>query len=691
MPEIRATLAAALASAALLAGCNLGGGGEPKNSDVGVGAGNDWTAPNAAADETAYSRLDQVNSGNVSRLGLAWSLDLPGEVTLEATPIEVAGTVYFSGTLSTVYAVDAATGKLKWKYDPEIWKHNPLKMHFTFGVNRGVAYDGGKIFVGTMDGRLIALDAASGKQMWSVETTDPKAGQTITGAPRTFNGMVMIGNGGADFGARGYLTAYDQASGQQRWRFYVVPAGPDKDKGDPVMEAAAKTWSADFWKKTGGGGGPWGHMTFDPELNRVYVGTGNAAPYQPDIRSPGGGDNLYTASIVALDAKTGKYLWHYQLNPRDSWDYDSTQQISLATLNIDGKPRKVLMQAPKNGFFYVIDRQSGKLVSAGKTTKISWATSIDTKTGRPNEEPNIRYETGEVTIWPGSVGGHDWQAQSYSPRTGLTYVPVHQIGARFSTKGGPASDEGMTVMGLSVEPKEAGPGDGKGTLVAWDPVAQKARWTVQQPTLWNGGALSTAGNLVFQGTADGWLHAYDAGNGKPLWRFNAGLGIVAAPMSYSVGGKQYVSLLVGYGGTAASYGKPMDAGWKYGVQPRRLLTFALDGKATLPPSPPADFTVHALDDPKLVLNDADVQAGRGAFIQCAACHGVGLHSTGAPGPDLRESAIALRLDTFTELVKGGSRMANGMPNFTGFLTDQQIKQVWSYIRAQSRAALGKRP
>jgi quinohemoprotein ethanol dehydrogenase len=658
----------------------------PAQPEEEVGTAVNWTAPGGAADEAGYSRLTDIDTGNVDRLGLAWSLDLPGEVTLEATPLAVDGILYFSGSYAAVYAVDASSGRLLWKFDPQTWKHNPMKMHIGFAANRGVSYENGKVFVAALDGRLFALHARTGRQVWVVETIPPPYLNTSTGAPRTMNGKVIIGNAGADFGSRGYVTAYDSNSGKMLWRFFTVPGSPEENRGDPVMEAAAKSWTGEWWK-TGTGGTVWNGMTFDPELNRIYIGVGNAGPYDSSIRSPQGGDNLYTSSIVALDANTGKYIWHYQENPLDSWDYKATPNIIMAKLNIGGQPRKVLLHAPTNGFFYVLDRHSGKLISAEKATYVTWAKGIDLKTGRPIEEPDIRYEKGLTEIWPGTVGGHNWQAMSYSSRTGLVYIPMQQIGARFSRASD--SENAFNVMGLFLEPIIKAPGDGKGSLVAWDPIAQKKRWKVEHPTLWNGGTLATAGGLVFQGTADGWFNAYDAADGKSLWRFNAGLGIISAPMSFSANGKQYVSVLVGYGGAAAANGKFMDIGWKYGAQPRRLLTFELYGKATLPTTPGPDMKVHALDDSKLVLKEADVAAGRILSIQCAACHGIGLHATGTPGPDLRESAIALNFDSFRTLLKEGALMERGMPRFEA-LSDEEIRQLYGYIRARARDVLGIR-
>lgn len=665
---------------------------EPVQPVESVGAAADWTAVGGGADESSYSQLDQVSTENAGDLGLEWTLDLPGEVSLEAPPLAIGGTLYFPGSYSVVYAVDGKTGKLKWKYDPQTWKVNPDKMHFSFGANRGVAYEDGKIFVTALDCRLIALDAASGEELWVKPSVPADSFNICTGAPRMMNGKVIVGNGGADFGARGFVTAFDANSGKQLWRFYTVPGKPEDNAGKPAMEMAAATWSAEFWKTTGGGGTVWNGMTFDPEKNRIYIGVGNAGPYDPEMRSPGGGDNLFTTSIVALDADSGDYVWHYQQNPRDSWDYKSTPNMISATLRIEGEPREVLMHTPTNGFFYVLDRETGKLINQpGKTTEISWAESIDLETGRPVEKPNIRYEDGETEIWPGAVGGHNWQPMSYNPRLGLVYIPIQQIGARFTraTEGTEASDQAFNVLGLVTEAFTQLPGDGHGFLVAWDPVAQKEAWRIKHDHLWNGGTLTTAGGLVFQGLADGWFNAYDGSSGERLWRFDAGLGIIGAPISYSIGDKQYVSILVGYGGTAAAFGKFMDVGWKYGAQPRRLLTFAIGGKKTIPESPKASLRIEALDDPELVLDEDDVAAGRTLSVRCAACHGVGMHATGTPGPDLRESAIALELETLSQLLKDGTLLEQGMPKFQ-MLSDDEIRQLHAYIRARAREALGER-
>lgn len=646
-------------------------------------ANRDWPHYGGQYDEAGHADLRQINRSTISRLGLAWSLDLPGEQSLEATPLAVGGVLYFTGSFSDVYAVSAESGKLLWKYEARVWEKNPDKWHYIFPLNRGVAYDQGRVFVGATDGRLIALDAKTGRELWSVETVERGDRRTITGAARAWSdgkggGKVIIGQGGGDSGSRGYVTAYDQQTGRQVWRFYTVPGSPEENRGDPAMEMAASTWgSGEYWK-TGTGGTAWHGITFDPELGRIYVGTGNSGPYDPQKRDPGGGDNLFLASIVALDADTGKYVWHYQLNPREAWDYKAAAGMVTATLNIGGKKRKVLMQAPTNGFFYVLDRETGKLISAEKFAKATWAERIDLETGRPVEAPGIRYEKEPVTIWPWTGGAHNWQAMSYNPETGLVYIPTMQLGFRFTRNPD-------VFPGVVATPEFTNdPHDGKGALVAWDPVAQKARWTRWQRWMWNGGSLSTSGGLVFQGENDGFVRAWDAASGKQLWRFNAGLGIIAPPVSYSWKGEQYVSILVGWAGPNP-YGQGlMPTGWRYNAQPRRLLTFKLGGRARLPATAPYDETVHPLDDPAITLDPAQVQAGEKLFwANCVACHGGRAESAGAPGPDLRESGVPIDPEAFRSVVRDGALLPRAMPRFARF-SDGQLDQLRSYIRQMAR-------
>ncbi len=634
----------------------------------GVGAGENWVTHGGDTDETDYSRLKAIDTGNIDRLGLTWSVDIPNEAALAGTPLAIDGVLYFTGDHAAIYAVDAVSGKLRWKFDPKVWEYNAPALTWHYGVNHGVAYADGRLFVLAMDGRLFAVSARGGQELWHVDTLAPGDKRYMNGAPRVFNGKVIIGNGGADVGARGYVTAYDAANGQQRWRFYVTPGSPEENRGDPAMERAATTWGGEYWK-TGTGGGPWDSIVFDTALNQIYLGTGNPAGTPPDVRSPGGGDNLYTCSIVALNADSGKYVWHYQLNPRDAWDYDATEQITLAELVIDGRRRKVLMQAPKNGFFYIIDRRSGQLLSAQKFGKATWADRIDLQSGRPVEAAHIREP--DADLWPSANGAHSWQAMSYSPLTGLVYIPAMQMGVHFDHPGG---------MGSRIV--RADDRDGRGALIAWDPLHARQAWYVQYQQFFNGGTLATAGNLVFQGTADGYLSAYDATSGKRLWHFYAGLGIISAPISYAVGGRQYVSVLTGYGASAGAASLTR-VGWRF-TTPRRLLTFALNGKASLPSMAMPDLAVHALDDPSIAIDPVQVEAGARLYGRCRNCHGGDLASAGS-APDLRESAVAMSTDSLWTVVHDGALIQMGMPRFDD-LTRDQVAQLFAFIRNGARKA-----
>jgi quinohemoprotein ethanol dehydrogenase len=647
-----------------------------------------WYSHGGDETEANFSRLTQIDTRNVGQLGLAWSMDLPGEVSLEGTPLAIDGTLYFTGGSCIVYAVDAASGRLLWKYDPETWKYRPTHLKATFTVNRGAAFADGRLFVGTLDGRLVALDARTGKLIWSTATVPDDSVLTITGAPWVVKGNVLIGNGGADIWARGYVTAYDAATGKLVWRFYTVPGNPSDRTQDETSQMATRTWGGEWWTK-GGGGTVWDNMTYDPQLNRIYIGVGNAGPWNPRTRSPGDGDNLFIASIVALDADTGRYVWHYQANPRESWDFKATANMIVAELVIEGRTRKVLMQSPTNGFFYVLDRTDGKLISAEKTGKVTWAKRIDVRTGRPVESADIRYANGPVEIWPSPYGTHSWQGMSYSAQSGLVYIPYMQLGSRYTDDGvaehnvaEPSLHHGGLFLEFLVQDKE----DGKGALLAWDPVKQRQRWKVQHASFWNGGVLSTLGGLVFQGTGDGELAAYDAANGRKLWAFDAKHGIIASPISYTAGGRQYVSILVGYGGALGIVSNLTNLGWKFGAQPRRLLTFALGAKGQLPPTAPRDYTLHPLDDPSLDIDARSAQSGERVYRgNCVQCHGVQLKSAGAPAPDLRESAVALSWDSFVATVRDGALVPKFMPRFAD-LEPGELRDLYMYVRSAARDA-----
>jgi quinohemoprotein ethanol dehydrogenase len=655
----------------------------------------DWPSYGRTASEARFSPLAQISRQNVKSLGLSWSLTLTQTGGLEATPLAIDGVLYFTAPNSTVYAVDVPSKRVLWQYDPQVWKFATDKLRMMEAVNRGVAYFHGKIYVGSFDGRLIALDAKSGHEVWQVSTLDSaRSRKTITGAPRVFNGKVVIGQGGADFGTRGYVTAYDAESGKLVWRFFTVPGEPGTDGDDATMKMAAKTWNGEWWR-WGGGGTVWNALTYDAELNQLYIGVGNSSVYNPRVRSPGGGDNLFLSSIVALNADTGKYLWHYQVNPMEAWDFKATADIVLADLVINGSQRKVLMQAPTNGFFYVIERRSGKLLSAEKTGKVTWADHVDLKTGRPVEAPDIRYENGPSTFWPSAWGTHNWQAMSYSPITGLVYIPYMQLAGTYESSGQDIADLSNVTLdrpnlrfgiGGAFHGSVIDKDDGTGALLAWDPVSQKPRWRVRLEHMWNGGTLTTAGGLVFQGTADGKLIAYSADRGDRLWEFAVGNGIMAAPISFAAKGVQYIAVLAGYGGTSAAGGPVFDMGWRFGIHPGRLLLFALHANETLPETKPPTFTVQPVDSTALNIDEEAARDGFRLYNRtCIICHGYEAVANGPTAPDLRASGAALDFLSFKSILHGALNQA-GMPSFNDF-SDEEAREVFMYIRSQARKSI----
>jgi quinohemoprotein ethanol dehydrogenase len=649
----------------------------------------DWREYGLDASATRYSPLSAINAESVKRLGLAWSLDLPGELGLEATPIEVDGVIYFSGSFASVYAVAVASGKLLWKYDPDAGPRIRREQRMMYNINRGVAYSDHRVFVCTRDGRMIALDSRTGAVEWTSSTLVPGSTATSTGAPRVFRDKVIIGNSGAEAAQRGYVTAFDTRTGKVAWRFFVVPGDPAKGFENHAMEMAAKTWSGEWWRY-GGGGTPWNGITFDEELGQIYIGTGNGGPYDMKLRAAGMQDNLFVASVVALNAQTGEYLWHYQYNPLEVWDWKATADIVLAELPIDGQKRKVLMQAPSNGFFYVIDRHTGKLISAEKIGKVNWADRIDIATGRPVERPGIRYENAPITLYPGVLGAHNWQAMSFSPQTGLVYIPYMQAGSKYwrSAEAEPYGKkplyQGFYQLGtnydISIDPTD--PMDGRSSLLAWDPVKQKIRWRVDHPTIFNGGTAVTAGGLVFQSLETGQLVAYDAKDGSQRWSYDVGHGIIAPPITYSHAGRQYVSVLAGFGGAGGEGGQVLgQVTWSYAA-PRRLLTFALDGNASLPAANARAGSVHVLDDPSLQLDENLVQRGELLYENsCSLCHGDSAVSSGG-APDLRASAVALNLNAFRQVLSSG-RVERGMPKFDD-VTPRDVESVYQFIRGMAR-------
>ena len=652
-----------------------------------------WLTYGRTYSEQRFSTLRQINDNNVARLGLAWYFDLDTKRGQEATPLVVDGVMYFTSAWSKVFAVNAATGALIWSYDPKVpkvWGVNAC----CDVVNRGVALWHGKVYVGALDGRLIALDAATGILVWEQVTIDPKWRYTITGAPRIAKGKVLIGNGGAEFGVRGYVSAYDAENGKPLWRFYTVPGDPAKPFEQPVLERAAKTWSGEWWKN-GGGGTVWDSIVYDPELDLVYLGVGNAGPWNEKYRGDGG-DDLLTCSIVALKPDTGEYVWHYQEVPSDDWDYDSAEQIMLADLPIEGKIRKVILHAPKDGFFYVIDRETGALISAKPFTSVTWATGIDLKTGRPIENPVARYPRGNAPpIVPGPVGSHSWQPMSYSPLTGLVYIPVNDVGFNFKS---PANFEfkteapnygiDMIAAGLPQDStvKKAILDSVKGKLVAWDPIQQEQAWAVERAGPWNGGTLATAGNLVFEGTAAGTFEAYRAKTGERLWSFDAQTGVMAGPVTYTVKGEQYVTVLAGWGGVF-----PLVAGevsFKSGHVRNlsRVLAFKVGGTAKLPPLAPIE--TQQLNPPPSTASAAEIQRGEQVFQRfCSGCHG-DVAVSGGLLPDLRYSAY-LKNDRWFAIVRDGLLKSEGMVGFGNEVSQEEASAIRSYVIFRANQTLNE--
>jgi quinohemoprotein ethanol dehydrogenase len=644
-----------------------------------------WMSHGRTYSEQRFSPLQIINDKNITQLGLAWSYDLETRRGQEATPLVVDGVMYFTTAWSKVVSLDAASGARRWEYDPMVppeWAVNAC----CDVVNRGVAAWKGKVFVGTLDGRLIALDAATGKPVWETLTIDPKVRYTITGAPRVVKGKVIIGNGGAEMGVRGYVSAYDAETGKLVWRFYTVPGDPSKPFESPFLEKAAKTWSGEWWKN-GGGGTVWDSMAYDPQLDLLYIGTGNADPWARKIRNSRVEDNLLASSIIALRPDTGEYVWHYQENPGDEWDYDSAEQIILADLRIEGQLRQVLLHAPKNGFLYVLDRATGKLLSAKPFAHVTWASGIDLQTGRPIESPEAQYEKSDkpLIISPGPGGAHTWHPASFSPDTGLVYFPVLEAGFPYKSREhfshnalawNTGIDEVAAGMPQEANIKKAILGSIKGHLTAWDPIKQKEIWRADRPGPLNGGALSTAGNLVFEGTGYGQFEAFRADTGEKIWAASTQSGITAGPISYTVNGEQYIAVLAGWGGVL-----PLAAGEVALQSPRlvnvpRMLAFKLGGKASLPPAP--EVKPRVLTPPRATASPATVKKGEELYQSyCSGCHG-DVAVSGGVLPDLRYSSELANQQWF-RIVRDGILKPYGMVGFSAELSRQDAESIRAYV------------
>jgi quinohemoprotein ethanol dehydrogenase len=664
-----------------------------------------WDAYGRDSTEQRFSPIEEINTSNVTKLGLTAVYEMRDGRGVEATPLEVDGTLYVTSAWSIVYSLDAVTGKERWVFDPKVDRAVGAKACCD-AVNRGVAYADGKVFVAALDGRLIAIDAKTGAQLWSTQTIDdPNGNYVITGAPRVAKGLVFIGNSGADLGVRGYMGAYDAATGKQVWRFYTVPGdpakGPDHAASDPIMAEAAKTWTGKYWAQ-GGGGTVWDSITYDEALDRIYIGVGNGSPWNRQIRSPGGGDNWFLASIVALDRETGRYIWHYQTTPGDTWDSTATASIILATIAVEGKAHRVLMQAPKNGFFYVIDRDTGKLLSAKnivpmaktadtpKRAPISWAYDVDMQTGRPLENPEARYLDGKtVLVHPTGMGAHTWQPMAFSPQTGLAYIPAQDFAASFMHDPNYRPTANARASGLVASgaiPKDAKlrasfAGRVNARLIAWNPVTQKEAWSVPHGFAGNGGVLATAGDLIFQSAATGVFSAYDARTGKRLWGFDAQATAQGGPITYRIGGTQYVAIAIGNGGShwlAGGLTSPQRKGTGTG----RVLIFKLGGNMPYARVDTALGAVPILPDIAFLKAQIDLGAHKYATF-CAACHGFGAIS-GQVTPDLRRSTALGSAAGFQTVVKRGALLQNGMPKFGDELPDTDVEAIRVFIIDEAR-------
>ena len=658
--------------------------------------GSDWSNIGYDAKEQRHSPLDNINESNVGELGIAWFKDLPDARGQEATPVVIDGKMYITTAWSKVFAYDAKTGEELWSYDPEVPGEKAVDACCDV-VNRGVAINRGKLFFGTIDGRLIALDAGTGARLWETQTTDESKPYTITGAPRVVKNMVIIGNGGAEFGVRGYLSAYDVSDGSMRWRFYTTPNPEGKADGaasDEIFEKAAnKTWGeGGNWRESGGGGTVWDSIVYDEDLDQLYFGVGNGNPWNHSVRSGGEGDNLFLSSIVAVNPDTGAYLWHYQETPGENWDYTATQHIIQAELEVDGEQRKVLYHAPKNGFFFVIDRTNGKLLSAEPfVDNINWAEGYDLETGRPIEKPEARYnKTGEVFISiPGALGAHNWHPMSYNPKTGLVYIPAQQIPQGYANQetdyDKQRARKGFNVgLGLTatllpddIAAFKAAIATTTGRLVAFNPKTGKADWTVDYPAAWNGGTMTTAGNLVFQGTSTGLFKAYTADSGKELLSLDMQSGIVSAPSTYMIDGEQYIAFLTSKGGAF-----PLVAGIAGGVTRQvpnipRLVVLKLGGKTKFPDLPAA--TEVAWNPPEETGTPEQIALGKAQYARnCMVCHGDSAIGNGFT-PDLRISAMLADAGAWKSVVLDGALKDNGMVGFGSQMNAEQAEAMRHYV------------
>jgi quinohemoprotein ethanol dehydrogenase len=690
----------------LLASCGRGGKvAEPEGFAAvdtarisAASAADEWLTYGGTYDEQRHSKLDKINKENVSQLGVAWTYDLATNRGVESTPIVVDGVMYVTSAWSVVYALDAKTGAEKWVYDPAVDRAVGVKACCDV-VNRGVAVYDGKVYVGVIDGRLEALNAETGEVVWSKVTVDQTKPYTITGAPRVVNGKVLIGNGGAELGVRGYLSAYDTSSGDLVWRFYTVPNPAKQPDGaasdDAFVKVGNVTWGDEgAWTTDGGGGTVWDSIVYDEVNNQIIFGVGNGSPWNRKFRDPSGGDNLFLSSIVAVDAETGTYKWHFQTTPGDNWDYTATQTIILADLPLGegGAKRRVAMQAPKNGFFYVVDAATGKYISGDAFVPVNWATGLDAN-GRPIEVAAARYAKEPFQQTPGPLGGHNWQPMAYNPDLGLAYIPAQEIPQAYAEDPRFASRPTGWNTGIDfsagvppIAPPEVAKmlrASLKGRLIAWDPVARKPRWSVEHENAWNGGVLSTAGGLVFQGRLTGDFSAFDAATGDKLWTYQLKSGGASGPGTYMIDGEQYVTITTGWGSAfALAAGFAFDE--KVTASVGKVVTFKVGGTKEIADSGLTPIEAAPKGDAfgsLAMISEGTVHYAR----NCAVCHGPLAVSSGVL-PDLRWSMITGNKDAWKGAVLDGNLSANGMVSFSEYLTPDEAEAIRAYVLTQAHTA-----
>ena len=644
-----------------------------------TGSGANWFLKGGDFRGSHYSPLSQITDQNIASLGLAWGISLPTSGGIATTPIVVDGVIYLSGESSVVFAVDAAKGTILWSYDPQVraaFATNP-ELSWIARAHRGVAVWEGKVFVTTADCKLIALDASDGKPLWSKTTCDTALGYFISDSPYVGGGKVFVGNGGSESKKknRGFISAYDANDGELVWQFYIVPSDNPDENNTAALELAASTWSADTLATFGGGGNSWNEMTYDPASNQLFFGTSGAYPYVYAERSPAGGENLFLSSIVAVNADTGEYNWHYQTVDQDSWDYNATMNIVLADLIIRDSQRETLLIAPKNGFHYTLDRHTGELLVVGKFAKTNWASGINMETGKPNYDPEGEYwklEDGATAyVWPNMWGSHSWNPMAFHPGLGLSYLPVVDLPGLVNNKG---QGEGVVLV-TEVDGRAHSPGK----LVAFDPIGGSIRWSVDHELPYNGGVMATAGNLVFQGDAQGRFSAYAADSGEPLWSIATASAINSAAASYVVNGTQYVLIPVGAGG-GLQYLYPDLHSTISSQGPTWLLAFSLEAEGEILPQPVASRILP--EQPELIATAATIEQGAALYAAaCKTCHGrdaVSRH--GGSVPDLRYATQQTH-QSWDAIVVDGSRQMNGMPGVG--ISIEQAQAIRNYVLSLS--------